>query len=131
MYEFHYDYMIPKYVRSASEAHDDKLKLCYMDTDLLIYSIETKDFYKDIANDVESRFDTSGYLNDGLRPLPIGKNKKVTGLMKDELCGEILKEFISLRPEMHSYRVGSSEPKKCKGIKKCVVKKPIIKFRRL
>ena len=63
------------YARSASEAHGDKLKLCYMDTDSLIYSIETKDFYKDIANDVESRFDTSGYPNDGLRPLPVGKNK--------------------------------------------------------
>ena len=96
-----------------------------MDTDSLIYSIETKDFYKDIANDVESRFDTSGYPNDGLRPLPIGKNKKVIGLMKDELGGEIMKEFISLRPKMYSYRVGSSEPKKCKGIQKCVVKKTI------
>ena len=125
MYEFHYDYMIPKYARSASKAHGDKLKLCYMDTDSLIYSIETKDFYKDIMNDVESRFDTSGYPNDGLRPLPIGKNKKVIGLMKDELGGEIMKEFISLRPKMYSYRVGSSEPKKCKGIKKCVVKKTI------
>ena len=125
MYEFHYDYMIPKYVRSASEAHGDKLKLCYMDMDSLIYSIETKDFYEDIASDVESRFDTSGYLNDGLRPLPVGKIKKVIGLMKDKLGGEIMKEFISLRPKMYSYRVGSSEPKKCKGIKKCVAKKTI------
>ena len=125
MYEFHYDYMIPKYARSASEAHGDKLKLCYLDTDSLIYSIKTKDFYKDIVNDVKSRFDTSGYTNDGLRPLPIGKNKKVIGLMKDELGEEIMEEFISLRPKMYSYRVGSSEPKKCKGIKKCVVKKTI------
>ena len=84
MYEFHYDYMIPKYSQSC-----DKLKLCYMDTDSFIYSIETEDFYKDIANEVESRFDTSGYPNDGSRPLPVGKNKKVIGLMKDELGGEI------------------------------------------
>ena len=48
-----------------------------MDTDSLIYSTETKDFCKDIANDVESRFDISGYPNNGLRPLPVGKNKKV------------------------------------------------------
>ena len=101
------------------------MKLYYIDTDLLIYSIETKDFYKDVANDVESRFDTSGYPNDELRLLPIGKNKKVIGLMKDELGGEILKEFISLRSKMYCYRVGSSEPKKCKRIKKCVVKKTI------
>ena len=46
--------------------------------------------------------------------------------MKDELGGEIMKEFVSLRPKMYSYRVGNTEPKKCKEIKKCVVKKTII-----
>ena len=102
-----------------------KLKLCYMDTDSLIYSIKTKDFYSDISPDVESRFDTSGYPNNRSRPLPIVKNKKVIGLMKDELGGEIMKEFVSLRPKMCSYRVGNSEPKKCKGIRHCVVKKMI------
>ena len=115
MYEFHYDYMIPKY--------GNRIKLCYMDTDSYVYDIKTEDFYKDIAEDVETRFDTSTYSNN--RPLPIGKNKKVIGLMKDELGGEIMKEFISLRPKMYSYRVGNTEPKKCKGIKKCVVKKTI------
>ena len=45
--------------------------------------------------------------------------------MKDELGGKIMKEFISLRPKMYSYRVEEQEPKKCKGIKKCVVKKTI------
>ena len=114
MYEFHYDYMLPKY--------GDHIKLCYMDTDSFMYDIETEDFYKDIAGDVEMRFDTSGYCD---RPLPNGKSKKVIGLMKDELGGEIMKEFIALCPKMYSYRVGSSEPKKCKGIKKCVVKKTI------
>ena len=62
MYEFHYDYMKRKYT-------DDKLTLCYMDTDSLIYSIKTEDLYKDIADDVETRFNTSGYVPD--RPLPI------------------------------------------------------------
>ena len=102
---------------------DDKLKLCCMDTDSLIYSVKTEDFYKDIAEDVEAKFDTSGYVPN--RPLPVGKNKKVIGLTKDELGGEIMKEFISLRPKMYSYRVKNSEPKKCKGIKNCVVKKTI------
>ena len=87
MYEFHYDYMLPKY--------GDKIKLCYMDTDSYVYDIKTEDFYKDIAEDVEVRFDTSAYSN--YRPLPIGKNKKVIGLMKDELGGGIMKEFIALR----------------------------------
>ena len=68
-----------------------------MDTDSLVYDIKTEDFYKDIAEDVETRFDTSGYEPD--RPLPIGKNKRVIGLMKDELGGKIMKEFIGLRPK--------------------------------
>ena len=53
MYEFHYDYMKCKYA-------GDKLELCYMDTDSLIYLIETNDFSAHIADNVESRFDTSG-----------------------------------------------------------------------
>ena len=78
-----------------------------MDTDSLIYSTKTEDFYSDISPDVESRFDTSGYPNDGSRPLLVGKNKKVIGLMKDELGGEIMKEFVSLTPKMYSYRAGN------------------------
>ena len=50
MYEFHYDYMKQKY--------PEGLTLCYMDTDSLIYDIETEDFYKDIAEDVKDRFDS-------------------------------------------------------------------------
>ena len=116
MYEFHYDYTKRKY-------RDEDLTLCYMDIDSLIYRIRTEDFYKDIADDAEARFDTNGYVPD--RPLPVGLNKKVIGLMKEELGGEIMREFVSLRPKMYSYKVGNSEPKKCKGIKKCVVKKTI------
>ena len=116
MYEFHYDYMKRKY-------KDEDLKLCYMDTDSLIYSIRTEDFCAEKADDIEARFDASGYVPD--RPLPVGKNKKVIGLMKDELGGEITREFVSLRSKMYSYKVGNSEPKKCKGIKHCVVKRTI------
>ena len=49
MYEFHYDYMVPKYGL-------ENLKLCYIDTDSLVYDIKTEDFYEDIANDVEARY---------------------------------------------------------------------------
>ena len=82
MYEFHYDYMRPKY--------GSKVKLCYMDTDSFVYEIETKDFYRDIAKDVKKSFDTSGYSKDDTRLLPIGENKKVIGLMIDELGGKIM-----------------------------------------
>ena len=78
-YEFWYDYIKPKYGKKA--------KLCYMDTDNFIIHIKTKYFYKDIANDVEKRFNTSNYEVN--RPLPEGKNKKVIGLIKDELGGKI------------------------------------------
>ena len=116
MHEFHYDYMKWNY-------DDDKLTLCYMATDSLIYSIETKDFYKDIAYDVKDRFDTSGYNSS--RHLPMGLNKKVISLMKDELGGEIMTEFVTLRPKMYAYKMGSVESKKCKEIKKCVVRATI------
>ena len=115
MYEFHYDYMRPKY--------GSKVKLCYMDTDSFVYEIETKDFYRDIAKDVEKRFDTSGYSKDENRPLPIRENKKVIGLMKDELGGKIMTEFVALRAKMYAYRKIDKEveEKRCKGTKKCVV----------
>ena len=94
-----------------------------MDMDSLIYDIETDDFYNDIAEDIKDRFDTSGYNPN--QPLPVGLNKKIIGLMKDELGGEIMTEFIPLRPKMYAYKTGSSESKKCKGIKKCIVHKTI------
>ena len=68
MYEFHYDNMKPK--------PGSKVELYYMDTDSFVCKIETEDFYKDIAKDVEKRFDTSRYSKDDNRPLPIGESKK-------------------------------------------------------
>ena len=114
IYEFWYDYMKPKY--------GDNVKLCYMDTDSFIMHIKTEDFYKDIADDVEKRFDTSNYeIN---RPLPIGKNKKGIGLMKDELGGKITTEFVALRANTYSYLTDDcKEDKKAKGTKKCVMKR--------
>ena len=78
--------------------YGDNVKLCHMDTDSFIMHIKTEDFYKDIANDVEERIDTSNYEVNG--PLPIGKNKKVIGLMKDELGGKSMTEFVALRPKL-------------------------------
>ena len=118
MYEFWYDYMKPKY--------NDNSKLCYMDTNSFIMNIRTNDFYEDIANDVENRFDTSNYQVN--RPLPTGKHKKVIGLMKDELGGKIITEFVTLRPKTYSFLTDDGkEDKKAKGTRKCVIKK-MIKF---
>ena len=112
MYEFWYDYMKPKY--------GDNVRLCYMDTDSFIMDIKAENFYKDYADDVEKRSDTSNYECD--RPLPTGKNKKLIGLMKYELGGKIMTEFCALRPKTYSYLIddGRSD-KKAKGTKKCVI----------
>ena len=111
IYEFWYDYMKQKY--------DDNVKLCYMDTDSFIMNIETEDFYKDIVNDIEKRFDTSNYEVD--KPLSTGKNKKVIGLMKYELGGRIIEKTYSYLTD------DCKEDKKAKGTKKCVIKR-MIKF---
>ena len=119
MYEFWYDYVKNKY--------DSRANLYYMDTNSFVINIKTKYFYKDIAMDVKERLDTSSCIYD--RPLPIGVNKKVTGLMKDELGGAIITEFVALRPEAYSYITNDfTELKKAKGTKKCVVKK-MLRFR--
>ena len=115
MYEFWYEYINPKY--------EDRANLCYIDTNTFIIYIKTEDFFEDISNDVEGWFDTSNYDKNDKRPLPIGKNKKVPGLFKDELGGKIIAEFVGLRPKTFAYLMDDgSEHKKGKGTKSCVIK---------
>ena len=59
IYEFWYDYVKPKYVQNA--------KLCYVDTESFIVHVKTDDIYKNIAEDVETRFDTSDFELDRLK----------------------------------------------------------------
>ena len=117
IYDFHYNYIIPKFGK--------KQKLLFTDTDSLCYEIETEDFFADIAGDVKQLFDTSNF--DKNHPSGIqGKNKKVPGMMKDEAGGKIIEEFVGLRSKLYSYKMfEGKEEKKCKGIKKVVVKKQI------
>ena len=115
---FSINYIKPKYQYNA--------KLCYMETDSFIIHIKTEDVYKDIAGDIEKRFDTSNYEVN--RPLATEKNKNVIGLIKDELGGKIMTEFVALRPITYSYLMDDSNcDKKAKGTKKCVIKR-ILKF---
>ena len=88
MYKFQYDYV------------------CYMDTDSFIIHIITEDVYKDMANDVERWFDTSNYDKNDNRSLPIGKNKRVISLFKDELRGKIVVELCALRAKTYAYLMG-------------------------
>ena len=113
IYEFWYDYIKPKY--------QDNAKLFYMNTDSFIIQIKTEDFYKYIADDVKTLFDIWNYSVDDKRPLPRGMNKKVIGLMKDELRGKIMIEIVALRPKTYSYLMDDDKSlKKAKGTKKCV-----------
>ena len=74
--------------------------LCYYVLRFVAY-IRTDDIYKHIAEDVETRFDTSSYEFD--RPLPKEKNEKVIGLMKDELGGKIMTKFVALKAKTYSF----------------------------
>ena len=91
MYEFWYNYIIPKY--------GDKAKLFYTDSDNFIIYIKTEDFFEDISNNVGKWFHTSNFNKKDKIPPPIGKDKKVPGLFKDELGGKIMTEFVVLRPK--------------------------------
>ena len=105
MHEFWYDHVKPKY--------DEKANLCYMDTDSLIVYTKIGDIYKDIAEDVD-------------RPLPKEENKKVTGLMKDELDGNIMTKFVVLKAKSYSYLIDDgSKDKKEKDRKTGVIKKQL------
>ena len=66
-----------------------------MNTDIFVYEIKIEYFYKDIAEEVEMRFDISNYLKDNNRPPRIGKNKKIIFIMKEELGVKIMKEFVA------------------------------------
>ena len=118
MYNFHYNYIKPKYGAKA--------KLLFTDTDSLMYEIQTEDFYKDISGDVKDRFDTSDYPENHPSGIPTGINKKVLGMFKDEAAGKRIKEFVGLRAKLYSFIMeDGKENKRCKGVKKQVVESSI------
>ncbi|XP_020608918.1 uncharacterized protein LOC110047502 [Orbicella faveolata] len=110
MYDFHYNYIKPKYGENA--------KLLFTDTDSLAYEIVTDDFYRDISGDVKEKFDTSNYPKNHPSGIETGVNKKVIGMFKDEAGGKQIVEFVGLRAKLYSYRLDEEdEVKKCKGVK--------------
>ena len=118
MYDFHYNYIKPKY--------GDKAKLLFTDTDSFLYEIQTEDFYKDISGDVKNRFDTSDYPENHPSGISTGINKKVLGMFKDEVAGKNIKEFVGLRSKLYSFIMEEGkENKKCKGVKRQVVENNI------
>ena len=118
MYKFHYDYIKPKYGKNAD--------LLFTDTDSLCYEIRTEDIIKDISDDVPDWFDTSNYDKDHPSGITTGANKKVVGMMKDECGSKHIKKFVGLRSKLYAYEIVEvGEEKKCKGVKKNVIKNEI------
>ena len=85
------------------QKYGENEKHCYMYTESLNTHVKIDDVYKDIAEVVETRFDTSNYeIIDSW--LPKGKNKKVTGLMKDKWGVQIMKRFVGLRVNIYLFK---------------------------
>ena len=119
LFDFHYNYIKGKY--------GEKAILLFTDTDSFMYKIQMEDFYKDISADVKHRFDTSDYPPNHSSGIPSGLNKKVIGMFKDEVGGDIIDEFVWLGAKLYLYKIfEGEESKKCKGGEKSVVKKGIV-----
>ena len=113
MYEFWYDYIKLKYGENVQPLHN---------TGSFVVHVKTDDIYKDIAENVETNIDTTNFELD--RPLPKEGNPKVIESVKDELAGEILKEFVGLSVKTYSCLKGDNDDdKKSKGTKNCVKRK--------
>ena len=104
MFDFHYNYIKPKYGKKA--------ELLCTDTDSLMYEIATDNFYKDIKKDIRKKFDTSDIPPDHPSKIKTGTNKKVIGMFKDEAAGKQITHFVGLRPKLYSYKIDGKEIKK-------------------
>jgi len=114
MYDFHYIYIKKEFSSKANLLFTDTVSLCY--------EIETEDFYKDISDDVQEKFDTSNFSPNHPSTIPTGINKKVPGIFKDEAGGEIIEEFVGLRAKLYAIKkFDGEEEKKCKGVKRIVI----------
>ena len=106
-YDFYYNYLKTKYGAN--------LQLMMTDTDSLLFSVQCKDIYNDMSENMEL-FDTSDYPETHF--LHSVENKKVLGKMKDETNGVPIREFVGLRSKMYRFVFGKGEKKKPKGISK-------------
>ena len=107
MYDFHNNYIKPKY--------GSKAVLRFADTDSLLYSIKTGDIYEDLYED-KGLFDNSDYKY--LLSSFLGKIKKVIGKFKDETAGEPISEFAGLKSKLYAFTTDSVEKRPQKVFKK-------------
>ncbi|XP_025191594.1 uncharacterized protein LOC112591876 [Melanaphis sacchari] len=114
MYDYHYNVMRRHY--------NDSIRLLYMDTDSLVYRVNTEDFYKDLVDNpaLLERMDTSNLPV--THPCYVGTRKKIPGLFKDETAGRTMYEFIALRAKSYAYKIEGDEKVVAKGIRGHVVR---------
>ena len=106
MYDFHYNVMRKNF----------NCRLLYSDTDSLLYEIKQKDFYKELLSNpsLRNNFDLSNYPPS--HELYNMDQKMVTLKFKDEFGGQILREFIGLKPKMYSILYGDNQKLSAKGV---------------
>lgn len=116
MYDFFYNHLRPQY--------GENVEILYTDTDSFILEVKTDCFYSDMLKNLNN-YDTSNYPVNNEYKIP-KKNKKIPGLFKDELKGELITEFVGLRSKMYCVRSGKIEKmKKAKGVKNYVLEKSV------
>ena len=112
---------------SVKQRYQDRVKLCYMNTNTFVIYIKHEHFYKGIRNDVEKWFGTSYYDEDDERLLPIGKNKKKNVFFEDESGRKINKIFVGHKVKTWACLMNDDgEHKKPKGTKKSVIKRGLM-----
>ena len=94
MYKFWYGVLKHRY--------GSRVRLCYTDTDSLLFEAQTENIYRDMMEDSE-HYDFSDYPKG--HPMQSDKNKKVVGKMKDETNGRPILEFVGLRAKSYSLQI--------------------------
>ena len=119
--------MYDRYYNGIKAAYGNRAELLFTDTDSLCYEATTEDFFKDSSKDVYEKFDTNNLGKNHPSGIPTGVNKKVIGMMKIETGAMQIEEFVGLRAKLYAYKIAEDgdEEKKCKGVKKAVIKKEI------
>ena len=108
-----------KNIKTQSRRKIIRKTICNLSWFRIFIYIKAEDFFEDISSHVQKWFDTSNYDKNDKRPFPIGKNKKVSGLFKDELGGKTITEVVALRPKAYAYLDDDgNNHKKAKGTKK-------------
>lgn len=116
--DFHYGFV--------RKINGDDARLLFTDTDSLAYQIRTEDFYKDIAPHVQEKFDMSNHLADHPSGIPVGANKKIIGMFKDECRGKSMTDFVGLLPKLYAYKMDNgATTKRAKEVAKTTIKRNI------